>query len=79
MLLRVNNQKTHMEHIVNFVVTMMRFILEIQIVSVYAMIKNNTELRYERLLRDFESLVKKLKRKQIQLMQVRAKLGIPEE
>ena len=79
MLLRVNNQKTHMEHIVVFVVTMMRFILEIQIVSVYAMIKNNTELRYERLLRDFEVLVKKLKRKQIQLMQVRAKLGIPEE
>ena len=79
MLLRVNNQKTHMEHIVNFVVTMMRFILEIQIVSVYAMIKNNTELRYERLLRDFDVLVKKLKRKQIQLMQVRAKLGISEE
>ena len=79
MLLRVNNQKTHMEHIVVFVVTMMRFILEIQIVSAYAMIKNNTELRYERLLRDFEVLVKKLKRKQIQLMQVRAKLGIPEE
>jgi len=79
MLLRVNNQKTRMEHIVNFVVTMMRFILEIQIVSVYAMIKNNTELRYERLLRDFDVLVKKLKRKQIQLMQVRAKLGISEE
>ena len=79
MLLRVNNQKTRMAHIVNFVVTMMRFILEIQIVSVYAMIKNNTELRYERLLRDFDVLVKKLKRKQIQLMQVRAKLGISEE
>ena len=79
MLLRVNNQKTRMEHIVNFVVTMMRFILEIQIVSVYAIMKNNTELRYERLLRDFDVLVKKLKRKQIQLMQVRAKLGIPEE
>ena len=79
MLLRVNNQKTHMEHIVNFVVTMMRFILEIQIVSVYAIMKNNTELRYERLLRDFDVLVKKLKRKQIQLMQVRAKLGISEE
>ena len=79
MLLRVNNQKTHMQHIVVFVVTMMRFILEIQIVSAYAMIKNNTELRYERLLRDFDVLVKKLKRKQIQLMQVRAKLGISEE
>jgi hypothetical protein len=68
-----------MEHIVVFVVTMMKYILEIQIVSVYAMIKNNTELRYERLLRDFDVLVKKLKRKQIQLMQVRAKLGISEE
>jgi L-rhamnose isomerase len=67
-----------MEHIVNFVVTMMKYILEIQIVSVYAMTKNNTELRYERLLRDFEALVKKLKRKQIQLMEVRAKLGISE-
>jgi len=78
MLLRVNNQKTRMEHIVVFVVTMMKYILEIPIVSVYAMIKNNTELRYERLLRDFEVLVKKLKRKQIQLMQVRAKLGISE-
>ena len=79
MLLRGNNQKTRMEHIVNFVVTMMKYILEIQIVSVYAIMKNNTELRYERLLRDFEALVKKLKRKQIQLMEVRAKLGIPEE
>ena len=78
MLLRVNNQKTRMEHFVNFVVTMMKYILEIQIVSVYAMTKNNTELRYERLLRDFEALVKKLKRKQIQLMEVRAKLGISE-
>ena len=65
--------------IVAIVVTMMKFISEAQIVSAYAMTKNNTELRYERLLRDFEVLVKKLKRKQIQLMQVRAKLGIPEE
>ena len=65
--------------IVAIVVTMMKFILEAQIVSVYAMTKNNTELRYERLLRDFDVLVKKLKRKQIQLMQVRAKLGISEE
>ena len=78
MLLRVNNQKTHKEHIVVFVVTMMKYILEIQIVSVYAMIKNNTELRYERLLRDFEVLVKKLKRKQMQLIEIRAKLGISE-
>ena len=65
--------------IVAIVVIMMKFISEAQIVIVYAMTKNNTELRYERLLRDFEVLVKKLKRKQIQLMQVRAKLGIPEE
>ena len=64
--------------IVATVVTMMKFILEAQIVSVYAMTKNNTELRYERLLRDFDVLVKKLKRKQIQLMEVRAKLGISE-
>ena len=78
MLLRVNNQNTRMEHTVVFVVTMMKYILEIQIVSVYAIMKNNTELRYERLLRDFEALVKKLKRKQIQLMEVRAKLGISE-
>jgi len=41
--------------IVVIVVTMMKFILEIQIVSVYAIMKNNTELRYERLLRDFMS------------------------
>ena len=65
--------------IVAIVVTMMKFISEAQIVSAYAMTKNNTELRYERLLRDFEVLVKKLKRKQIQLMEIRAKLGIPEE
>jgi len=65
--------------IVAIVVTMMKFISEAQIVSAYAMTKNNTELRYERLLRDFDVLVKKLKRKQIQLMQVRAKLGISEE
>ena len=65
--------------IVAIVVTMMKYILEIPIVSVYVIMKNNTELRYERLLRDFEVLVKKLKRKQIQLMKVRAKLGISEE
>ena len=65
--------------IVAIVVTMMKFILEAQIVSVYAMTKNNTELRYERLLRDFDVLVKKLKRKQMQLIEIRAKLGISEE
>ena len=65
--------------IVPIVVTMMKFISKTLIVNVFAMTKNNTELRYERLLRDFDVLVKKLKRKQIQLMQVRAKLGISEE
>ena len=64
--------------IVPIVVTMMKFISKTLIVNVFAMTKNNTELRYERLLRDFEALVKKLKRKQIQLMEVRAKLGISE-
>ena len=65
--------------IVAIVVTMMKFILETQIAIVYAMTKNNTELRYERLLRDFDVLVKKLKRKQMQLIEIRAKLGISEE
>ena len=65
--------------IVATVVTMMKFILEAQIEIVYAMTKNNTELRYERLLRDFDVLVKKLKRKQMQLIEIRAKLGISEE
>ena len=74
-----NNAKEYMVIIVAIVVSMMKFISEAQIVSAYAMTKNNTELRYERLLRDFDVLVKKLKRKQIQLMQVRAKLGISEE
>ena len=64
--------------IVPIVVSMMKFISKTLIVNVFAMTKNNTELRYERLLRDFEALVKKLKRKQIQLMEVRAKLGISE-
>ena len=65
--------------IVATVVTMMKFILEAQIAIVYAMTKNNTELRYERLLRDFDVLVKKLKRKQMKLIEIRAKLGISEE
>ena len=69
----------YMGIIVATVVTMMKFILEAQIVSVYAMTKNNTELRYERLLRDFDVLVKKLKRKQMQLIEIRAKLGISDE
>ena len=65
--------------IVAIVVTMMKFILEAQIVSVYAMIKNNTELRYQRLLREFAELEKKMQRKVKQLIEVRAKLGISEE
>ena len=79
MLSKGINQMAYMVIIVAIVVIMMKFISEAQIVIVYAMTKNNTELRYERLLRDFDVLVKKLKRKQIQLMQVRAKLGISEE
>jgi len=71
--------RVYMVIIVPIVVTMMKFISKTLIVNVFAMTKNNTELRYERLLRDFEALVKKLKRKQIQLMEVRAKLGISEE
>jgi len=70
--------RVYMVIIVPIVVTMMKFISKTLIVNVFAMTKNNTELRYERLLRDFEALVKKLKRKQIQLMEVRAKLGISE-
>ena len=70
--------RVYMVIIVPIVVTMMKFISKTLIVNVFAMTNNNTELRYERLLRDFEALVKKLKRKQIQLMEVRAKLGISE-
>ena len=68
----------YMGIIVHTAIIIMRLVLEIQIVSVYAMTKNNTELRYERLLRDFDVLVKKLKRKQMQLIEIRAKLGISE-
>ena len=70
--------RVYMVIIVPIVVTMMKFISEAQIVSAYAMTKNNTELRYERLLRDFDVLVKKLNRKQMQLIEIRAKLGISE-
>ena len=69
----------YMGIIVAIVVTMMKFILEAQIVSVYAMTKNNTELRYQRLLREFAELEKKMQRKVKQLIEIRAKLGIPEE
>ena len=65
--------------IVAIVVTMMKFILEAQIVSVSAMTKNNRQLRYERLLREFEDLEKKMKRKVKQIIEVRAKLGITEK
>ena len=62
--------------IVAIVVTMMKFILEAQIVSVSAMTKSNTELRHERLLREFADLEKKMQRKVRQLIEIRAKLGI---
>ena len=42
------------------------------------MAKSNTELRYERLLREFADLEKKMKRKVKQLIEIRAKLGINE-
>ena len=76
MLLRVNNQKTHMEHIVVFVVTMMKYILEIQIVSAYVMMKSNTELRYDRLVFELENLERKRDRKIKQILAVRKKLGM---
>ena len=76
MLSKGINQMAYMVIIVAIVVIMMKFISKTLIVIVSAMTKNNTELRYERLLRDFEVLVKKLKRKQMQLIEIRAKLGI---
>ena len=65
-----------MEHIVNFVVTMMKFILEIQIVSAYVMMKSNTELRYDRLVFELENLERKRDRKIKQILAVRKKLGM---
>ena len=62
------------------VVIMMKFTSEIQIAIVIAiMTKSNTELRYDRLLREFAELEKKMQRKIKQLIVFRAKLGIPEE
>jgi len=59
---------------------MMKFTSEIQIAIVIAiMTKSNTELRYDRLLREFAELEKKMQRKIKQLIVIRAKLGIPEE
>ena len=62
--------------IVVIVVTMMKFILEIQIVSVYVMMKSNTELRYDRLVFELENLERKRDRKIKQILAVRKKLGM---
>ena len=69
----------HMVTIVVIVATITKFISGLLIASVFAMMKNNTELRYERLLREFEELEKKLQRKVKQIIEVRAKLGINEK
>ena len=61
--------------IVVIVVTMMKFILEIQIVSAYVMMKSNTELRYDRLVLELENLERKRDRKIKQILAVRKKLG----
>ena len=61
--------------IVVIVVTMMKFILEIQIVSAYVMMKSNTELRYDRLVFELENLERKRDRKIKQILAVRKKLG----
>ena len=61
--------------IVVIVVTMMKFILDIQIVSVYVMMKSNTELRYDRLVFELENLERKRDRKIKQILAVRKKLG----
>ena len=64
---------------VPIVAIIMKFISGLLIASVFVMTKNNTELRYERLLREFEELEKKLQRKVKQIIEVRAKLGINEK
>jgi hypothetical protein len=61
--------------IVVIVVTIMKFILEIQIVSAYVMMKSNTELRYDRLVFELENLERKRDRKIKQILAVRKKLG----
>ena len=61
--------------IVVIVVTMMKFILEIQIVSAYVMMKSNTELRYDRLVLELENLERKRDTKIKQILAVRKKLG----
>ena len=55
---------------------MMKFILEIQIVSAYVMMKSNTELRYDRLVLELENLERKRDRKIKQILAVRKKLGM---
>ena len=54
---------------------MMKFILEIQIVRAYVMMKSNTELRYDRLVFELENLERKRDRKIKQILAVRKKLG----
>ena len=61
--------------IVVTVVTIMKFISETQIVSVYVMMKSNTELRYDRLVFELENLERKRDRKIKQILAVRKKLG----
>ena len=53
-----------------------KFISGTQIVSVFVMTKNNTELRYDRLVSDLENLERKRDRKIKQILAVRKKLGI---
>ena len=62
--------------IVAIVDTMMKFISETPIVIVFAMTKNNTELRYDRLVSDLENLERKRDRKIKQILAVRKKLGM---
>ena len=53
-----------------------KFISGTQIVSVFVMTKNNTELRYDRLVSDLENLERKRDRKIKQILAVRKKLGM---
>jgi len=62
--------------IVVTVVTIMKFISEKQIVIVFVMMKNNTELRYDRLVSELENLERKRDRKIKQILAVRKKLGM---
>ena len=62
--------------IVAIVVIIMKFILEAQIAIVYVMTKNNTELRYDRLVSELENLERKRDRKIKQILAIRKKLGM---